>query len=71
MAMQKSMFKFARQLNKQIGAHYRLIGTGCTDEDYHRARAESDQAESLARYMMQYLPQLQADVIRAVVGVKL
>lgn len=67
----KTAHKIAQNLRKKIGAHYRLIGTGCTDEQYHRARAESDQAESLARYLIQYLPRAQADVIRAITGNKL
>lgn len=67
----KSIYQLAHQLHDQIGAHYRLIGAGVADDQYWRARAESDQAESTAKYLIQYLPQVQADVIRAVVGAKL
>lgn len=67
----KTAYKIAQNLHKKIGAHYRLIGTGCSDEQYQRARAESDQAESMARYLIQYLPRAQADVIRSITGYKL
>lgn len=68
----KSIWKLARRLDAQIGAHYRLIGdSSVSHDDYMRARADSDQAVSTARYLMQYLPPVQADVIRAVVGANL
>ena len=67
----KSIYQLAHQLYDRIGAHYQLIGTGVDDDQYWRARAESDQAESMAKYLIQYLPPAQADVIRAVVRAKL
>lgn len=68
----KSIWILARQLDAQIGAHYRLIGnSSITHDEYLQARADSDQAVSTARYLMQYLPPVQADVIRAVVGANL
>lgn len=68
----KSIWKLARQLDAKIGAHYRLIGDSrIPHDDYLQARSESDQAESTARYLVQYLPPAQADVIRSVVGANL
>jgi len=67
----KSIYQLAHQLRDQIGGHYRLIGTGCSDEVYWRARADSDIAGSTAKYLIQYMPPAQADVIRAIVGANL
>jgi len=68
----RDIYKLARQLRGRIGAHYRLIGdSSIAHDEYLQARADSDQAVSTARYLVQYLPPVQADVIRAVVGVSL
>jgi IS4 transposase len=67
----KSIYQLAHQLHDQIGAHYRLIGTDVNHDKYWRARAESDHAISTAKYLIQYMPRVQADIIRAVVGAHL
>ena len=53
--MSRTTDRLARILRKRIGAHVPMIGTGCTDDAYWTARAESDHAESLARYLAQHL----------------
>lgn len=68
----KTMQSLGRQLSRQIGAHYRLIGRAdVTHDDYLQARAESDQAQALARYCLQYLPADQAAVLAHCLQVKL
>ena len=61
----------ARQLRAKIGAHYRMIGdSSVTHDDYMRARSESDDAESTARYLIQYLSTAQAAVISQITGIR-
>lgn len=53
----RTVHVIARELRRKIGAHYRLIGrSDIAHETYQAARAESDQAESLLRYLAQYAP---------------
>lgn len=45
----------ANVLRQKIGSHLPLIGTGCSDAQYQMARAESDEAVSLAKYLICHL----------------
>ncbi len=66
------MQSLGRQLSRQIGAHYRLIGRlDVTHDDYLQARADSDRAQALARYCLQYLQPAQAAVLAHYLQVKL
>ena len=40
----KTIIRIAKPLRAVIGAHARLIGTGCDNSVYQRARADSDLA---------------------------
>lgn len=53
--MQKSLLKLANQLKKSIGKHHKLIGTYAKAEIYQAAQRESDEAASLAKYLIQHL----------------
>jgi hypothetical protein len=66
----KSTYQLANSLRDQIGKH-RQLSDYCDNDAYWRARADSDQAVSTAKYLIQYLPRAQADVIRAIVGAEL
>jgi hypothetical protein len=67
----KSIITLSRQLKKQIGAHYKLIGKpNLSDGDYWAARAQSDQAVSTARYLIQYLNPQQAAIVSSFTGVR-
>lgn len=67
----KTTYQIAKALRHKIGAHYRLIGqSGLTHDEYLQARSASDQAESTARYLMQYLPTEKAAVIQSITGVR-
>ena len=51
----KNIINMAKPLRKVIGCHVPLIGTGCDDEVYQRARADSDLAVQQAKYLIQQL----------------
>ena len=51
----KNIIRMAKPLRKVIGCHVPLIGTGCDDEVYQRARANSDLAVQQAKYLIQQL----------------
>ena len=51
----KTITNMAKPLRKVIGCHVPLIGTGCDDEVYQRARADSDLAVQQAKYLIQQL----------------
>jgi len=51
----KTIEAIAKPLRAKIGAHMRLLGTGCGDETYQRARADSDLAAQQAKYLIQHL----------------
>jgi hypothetical protein len=51
----KTIIRIAKPLRAVIGAHARLIGTGCDNSVYQRARADSDLAVQQAKYLIQYL----------------
>ena len=51
----KTIICMAKPLRKVIGCHVPLIGTGCDDEVYQRARADSDLAVQQAKYLIQQL----------------
>jgi len=54
--MNRNLILLARQMRKTIGAHYRMIGnTNLTNDAYQEARSKSDQAVSLANYIIQSL----------------
>jgi len=53
--MHKNLLKLARQLKKTIGGHYRLIGSYAPADKYHAAQRDSDEAASLAKYLIQHL----------------
>lgn len=57
----KHLFKLAKELRSQIGAHFELIGLGVTQEEYQARRAASDQATSLASYLFEHLSAPQED----------
>jgi hypothetical protein len=70
MAKLKSIYQLAHQLENEIGKH-RQLSDHCDNDVYWRARADSDHAISTAKYLIQYMPRVQADIIRAVVGAHL
>jgi hypothetical protein len=45
----------AKPLKAKIGAHMRLLGTGCDAYTYQRARADSDLAAQQAAYLIKHL----------------
>ena len=51
----KSIIRMARPLRAVIGAHAKLIGTGCDNATYQRARVDSDIAVDQAKYLIQHL----------------
>ena len=51
----KNIIRMAKPIRKVIGCHVPLIGTGCDDEVYQRARADSDLAVQQAKYLIQQL----------------
>ena len=51
----KSIVRMAKPLRAIIGAHVPLIGTGCDDAVFQRARADSDEAVSKAKYLIMHL----------------
>ena len=51
----KNIILMAKPLRKVIGCHVPLIGTGCDNEVYQRARADSDLAVQQAKYLIQQL----------------
>ena len=51
----KSIIRMAQPLRAIIGAHVPLIGTGCDNAVFQRARADSDDAVSLAKYLIMHL----------------
>lgn len=67
--MQKNILKLARQLKKSIGKHYKLIGQQVPADTYYAAQRESDEAVSLAKYLIQHLEDRhQATVFANAVG---
>ena len=51
----KSILRMAQPLRAIIGAHVPLIGTGCDEDVYLRARADSEEAVSIAKYLIMHL----------------
>lgn len=51
----KTIALIAKPLRLKIGAHMRVLSTGCDDETYQRARADSDLAAQQAAYLIQHL----------------
>jgi hypothetical protein len=54
----KNLLTLAKTLRKRIGAHYRYINTAqrnYTDDRYQELRRDSDEAVSLANYLIQHL----------------
>jgi len=67
--MQKNIIKLAKQLKKSIGKHYKLIGKQVPADVYYEAQRESDEAVSLAKYLIQHLADRhQATVFAHAVG---
>ena len=51
----RTIITMARPLKARIGAHVPLIGTGCDNDVYQRAQADSDVAVQAAKYLIQHL----------------
>jgi hypothetical protein len=51
----KTIALIAKPLKAKIGAHVRLIGTGCDADAYYRAQSDSDLAVQQAKYLIQHL----------------
>jgi len=51
----KTIIRMAKPLKAAIGSHVPLIGTGCDNDVYQRARADSDLAAQQAKYLIQHL----------------
>ena len=51
----KDILKLAKQLSKQIGGHYHMIGKGVDADIYYEAQRQSDEAQALAKYLIQHL----------------
>ena len=51
----KSIIRMAQPPRAIIGAHVPLIGTGCDNSVFQRARADSDEAVSKAKYLIMHL----------------
>ena len=51
----KTLHLLANQLKKKIGKHVYLIGKQVESEVYHAAQRESDEAVSLAKYLIMHL----------------
>ena len=51
----KSIIRMAQPLRAIIGAHVPLIGTGCDNAVFQRARADSEEAVSRAKYLIMHL----------------
>ena len=67
--MNKTLYTLAKQLRKKIGAHVYLIGKQVKSDIYHNAQAESDEAVSLAKYLIQNLEDRhQAEIFAYQVG---
>jgi len=68
--MNRNLILLARQLRKSIGAHYRMIGnSNLTNDAYQDARVKSDEAVSLAKYLIQSLENRnQAELFATQVG---
>lgn len=50
---ERDYIKFAKELRRDIGAHNKLIGTGCDNDTFIEARKRSDAAVSLLKYIIQ------------------
>ena len=51
----RTIILLAKPLRARIGAHVPLIGTGCDNATFQRARSDSDDAVSLAKYLIMHL----------------
>ena len=51
----RTIIRMAKPLRERIGAHVPLIGTGCDNDVFQRAKADSDDAVSLAKYLIMHL----------------
>ena len=51
----RAIIRMARVVGTPIGKHVPLIGTGTDDSEYRIARAASDVAVSLAKYLICHL----------------
>jgi hypothetical protein len=53
----RTLAKMAQPLKRAIGSHYRMASdhAGYTAEAYAEARRDSDEAVSLAKYLIQHL----------------
>ena len=58
----KTIALIAKPLRAKIGAHARLLGTGCGYETYQRALSDSDIAVQQAKYLIQHLADRHAAV---------
>ena len=50
---ERDYIKFAKSLGKVIGAHARLIGTGCTNDEYLAAQYASEEAVRMVKHIIQ------------------
>jgi hypothetical protein len=51
----RTIVRMAKPLRARIGAHVPMIGQQVDTETYQRARADSDEAVSLAKYLILHL----------------
>lgn len=51
----KTILRMAKPLRARIGAHARMIHTWTDHDAYERARADSEEAVSTAKYLIQHL----------------
>lgn len=61
----RTLAPLAQSLRSHIGAHHRLIGTGCTDAKYHAVQRKSDECVALAKYLIQTLADRHAATVFA------
>lgn len=61
----KTILKMARPFKRVIGAHHRLIGTGCDADEYYEAQRKSDEAVATCKYLIQMLDDRHAAVLFA------
>ncbi len=52
---ERDIHALAQSLRHRIGRHYRMIGYHLSHDEYLTARRDSDEAESLAKYLIMYL----------------
>jgi hypothetical protein len=52
---QRDIHALAQSLRHRIGRHYRMVGHHRSHDEYLIARRDSDEAESLAKYLIMHL----------------